>query len=374
MTRPPTTKSERLILVATELFAPGGIQRVGRAVIDALGGGSTPLAVGSLCDAAVPEGYRVPAATDMRLAAGSRMKLGAWAFAQARRRCGDAQVLLMHAHLAPIALPFVARGARVVAFLYGVEVWRPLTAIERFVFRRAARLVAISEYTAQRFRDANPWIGDRAIDVCPLGVAPDVAPLGADDLIAGEGDFALIVSRIAREDRYKGHERLIRAWAGVRQRVPGARLVVVGDGDDRARLEVLTRELELDRAVHFAGAVSDRALAAWYAACAFFVMPSRDEGFGLVFLEAMRAGKACIGAPGASAEVIVDGVTGAIVASTEEQALVDVLVRLFEDPARREQLGRAGQRRFEQLFTAAHFANRVRRLVNGPRATEGEAA
>jgi len=309
----------------------------------------------------------------MRLAAGSRMKLGAWALALAKRRCGDAQVLLMHAHLAPIVLPLLARGARVVAFLYGVEVWRPLTAIERFVFRRAV-LVAISEYTAQRFRESNPWIGDRTIEVCPLGVAPDVAPPGPGDRLAVEGDFALIVSRIAREDRYKGHERLIRAWAGVSRRVPGARLVVVGDGDDRARLEALTRELELDGAVHFAGAVSERALAAWYAACAFFVMPSRDEGFGLVFLEAMRAGKACIGAPGAAAEVIVDGVTGAIVASTEEQALVDALVRLFEDPARREQLGRAGQRRFEQLFTGAHFANRVRRLVNGPRATEGEAA
>jgi glycosyltransferase involved in cell wall biosynthesis len=374
LTRIPITRSERLILVCTELFAPGGIQRVGRAVVDALGAGAAPLAVGSLRDAAVPDGYRVPPGTDMRLAAGSRLKLGAWALGQARQPCGGAHVLLMHVHLAPLALPLIARGARVVAFLYGVEVWRPLTTIERFVFRRAARLVAISEYTAQRFREANPWIGSRAIAICPLGVTSDVALPGPADQVAADADFALIVSRISREDRYKGHERLIRAWAGVRQRVHGARLVIVGDGDDRARLEALARELGLDRAIHFAGVVSDRALAAWYATCAFFVMPSRDEGFGLVFLEAMRAGKACIGAPGAAAEVIVDGVTGTIVASPEERALVDALVRMFEDPARRDELGRAGQRRFEQLFTAAHFADRVRELVNVAHASEGEAA
>ena len=87
----------------------------------------------------------------------------------------------------------------------------------------------------------------------------------------------------------------------------------------------------------------------------------------------MRAGKACIGAPGAAAEVIVDGVTGTIVAP-EASALVDAIVRLFEDPARREQFGRAGQRRFEQFFSTAHFASRVRRLVNTPRASAGEAA
>src|SRR2546430_5220506 len=77
----------------------------------------------------------------------------------ARRRCAGTQVLLMHVHLAPLALALIARGAHVVVFLYGVEVWRPLTTVERFVLGRASRLVAISEYTAQRFRESNPWIG-----------------------------------------------------------------------------------------------------------------------------------------------------------------------------------------------------------------------
>jgi glycosyltransferase involved in cell wall biosynthesis len=294
------------------------------------------------------------------------MRLGSWAIARAASRCDDTQILLMHVHLAPIVVPMLARGARVVVFLYGVEVWRPLTSVERFVLKRAARLIAISEHTARRFRDANPWFGG-TIDVCPLGVPAESGPLDTLPQSHREGDsgnMALIVSRICWEDRYKGHEPLIRAWAGIRQRVPDATLVIVGDGDDRPRLEALSASLGLDGAVRFVGRVSDRDLASWYARCAVFVLPSPDEGFGLVFLEAMRAGRPCVAAAGAAAEVILDGVTGTILTSTGEPALVDAIVELFRDPARRERFGHNGRKRFVDAFTSAHFADRVRRLLN----------
>jgi glycosyltransferase involved in cell wall biosynthesis len=364
-------------LIVSELFAPGGVQRVGREVIDALTtGGAPPLLVWSLRDAAIPAGYTVPRGVAIRFAAGSPMRLGSWAIARAATRCADTQILLMHVHLAPIVVPMLARGAKVVVFLYGVEVWRPLTAVERFVLNHASRLIAISEYTARRFRAANPWFRG-TIDVCPLGVSADG---GAPDArapsrqTAESGNVALIVSRISWEDRYKGHESLIRAWTGVRQRVPDATLVIVGDGDDRPRLEALTASLGLSAAVRFAGRVSDCELASWYARCTVFVMPSPDEGFGLVFLEAMRAGKPCIGAAGAAAEVIVDGVTGTILAAIDEPALVDVIAGLFRDPARCERFGRSGRARFVDGFTSAHFADRVRRLLNIRIPSEDEAA
>ena len=84
--------------------------------------------------------------------------------------------------------------------------------------------------------------------------------------------------------------------------------------------------------MRFLGRVSDQALDALYRDCAFFVMPSRDEGFGLVFLEAMRAGKACIGGAGAAAEVIEDGVTGLVVDAAEPDEVAKAVVRLFLEP------------------------------------------
>ena len=89
----------------------------------------------------------------------------------------------------------------------------------------------------------------------------------------------------------------------------GGRLVV-GDGSDLSRLQSKAVRLKLGNAVEFAGNVSEERLYAFYRDCSFFVMPSRAEGFGLVFLEAMRAGKPCIGAEGAAAEIIEHGVCG----------------------------------------------------------------
>ena len=81
-----------------------------------------------------------------------------------------------------------------------------------------------------------------------------------------------------------------------------------------------------------------------YRRCAFFVMPSREEGFGLVFLEAMRAGKACIGGAGAAAEVIEDGVTGLVVDATEPEQVEKAVVRLFLEPEHARAHGPGGGR------------------------------
>jgi glycosyltransferase involved in cell wall biosynthesis len=92
-------------------------------------------------------------------------------------------------------------------------------------------------------------------------------------------------------------------------------------------------------------------------------MPSREEGFGLVFLEAMRAGKACIGAVGAAAELIEDGVTGFVVDPDDPEQVQKAVVRLFLDPAFAARLGEAGALRWAREFTEDAFAERLRALV-----------
>jgi phosphatidyl-myo-inositol dimannoside synthase len=177
--------------------------------------------------------------------------------------------------------------------------------------------------------------------------------------------FALMVSRLSSEDRYKGHDGVIRAWPAIRARVPGAALAIVGDGDDRPRLERLVHDLGLDEAIRFAGRVSDAELAGWYARSDFFLLPSPQEGFGLVFLEAMRASKACVAGPGAPEAIVEEGKSGFIVSADQTERLTDVVVRLFRDPALRERLGASGRARFLREFTADIFSERLRTLVVG---------
>ena len=94
------------------------------------------------------------------------------------------------------------------------------------------------------------------------------------------------------------------------------------------------------------------------------MLPSDGEGFGLVFLEAMRAGKACVSGPGAPAEIVQDGVGGFVVAPHDTARLVEVVARLFDNRDLRERLGANGRNRFLQSFTSDRFAARLCDLVS----------
>ena len=268
-------------------------------------------------------------------------------------------VVVVHLHLAPASLAFAARGASIAAFLCGVEAWKPLTWIQRTALDRADRLLAISAHTRQRFLDANPHFARRTIDVCHPGIEAGAAVTPA----AGAVPSVLIVGRMAADEQYKGHDELIDVWPDIVAAVPGATLRIAGDGDDRSRLERKAATLGLAQQVVFLGRVDEAALQREYASCSVFAMPSRDEGFGFVFVEAMRAGRPCVGADGAAREIIADGDTGWIVAPGDAAALRDRLVRLLGEPGAGDAMGARGRARFLQHFTEERFRDRFSALV-----------
>ena len=271
-------------------------------------------------------------------------------------------VVAVHLHLAPAALAFTARGASLTTMLCGVEAWKPLTWMQRAAIDRTERLVAISAHTRDRFRAANPAFADRAVDVCHLGVE-DVRAAG---VARDPRPTALIVGRMAAEERYKGHDALLEIWPDVVRAVPDAVLHVVGDGDDRPRLEQLAAARGLDGSVRFLGRVDDETLEREYERCTTFVMPSRDEGFGFVFVEAMRAGRACIASRGAAAEIIDDGVSGLVVDPADRDRLTRSVVRLLGNPAEADRMGARGRTRFLRDFTEARFRERFASLIDAP--------
>ena len=109
--------------------------------------------------------------------------------------------------------------------------------------------------------------------------------------------------------------------------------------------------------------VDDARLNGLYREAAFFVMPSRDEGFGFVYLEAMRAGRPCIACPGAAAEILEDGRSGGLVTFGSVAEVEAACVRLFSDPALRSRLGHAGAEAVRQRFLPGHFVDRFREAL-----------
>jgi phosphatidyl-myo-inositol dimannoside synthase len=255
-------------------------------------------------------------------------------------------------------------------FLHGIEAWRPLSRSQRRVIEGATLLVANSTYTARRVREAHPWVGP--IAPCPLALSPDESV--RENAPAEEGRDAelgphvvLVVARLSPDERYKGHDELLEAWPSVRAQIPDAQLVFAGEGDDAPRLQAKAASLQIDNSVRFTGFVADHVLASLYRRAAVFAMPSRDEGFGLVYLEAMSYDLPCIGSThDAAGETIEDGASGFLVPQDDLRLLADRIVRLLADDDARRQMGRRGGRRVRDTFSYPAFRDRLTALLASP--------
>lgn len=354
----------RAIVITPAAGGADGVSAVTRMYMQALaaqlGGALDRLEVWSLADG---PGAGWPADTRVRVLAarGSRWRFAAMAVG-AGRVDERTLVVVQHLHLLPVALPLAWRGARLLLLLHGVEAWTPLRRLERAGCRAAWKIAAVSSHTAARFRGANPDLADLPVDVC----APGLPRRGGARRTQGPAPYALIVGRMASGERYKGHDLVIDVWPRVRRAVPGARLVIAGDGDDRPRLADKAARLRLGDAVRFEGLVDDERLAALYRDAAVFVMPSPNEGFGLVYVEAMAAGTPCIVTRGAAEEIVEDGATGLVVPPGDAAALERAIVRLLTRRDERERMGAAAAAIARSRFSAGAFARRLYDLLHLP--------
>jgi phosphatidyl-myo-inositol dimannoside synthase len=260
--------------------------------------------------------------------------------------------------------------ARYLLYLYGIECWRPLRGSRLRALTGAVTRLACSRHTVARLLAANPRVP--AVSALHLALGEGTAAGAADPapLASLGASVVLIVGRLAPGEQYKGHDELLAATARLADRFSDLQLVVTGDGDDRPRLEAKARELGIADRVRFTGFVDTATLDALYRRCAVFSMPSRDEGFGFVYLEAMRAGKPCVALAGsAAAEIVEDRVTGRLVEDRVD-SLTAALADLLSDPAQAARLGVAGRARWERLFTpevfAARFSTHLDALLAGP--------
>jgi phosphatidyl-myo-inositol dimannoside synthase len=234
-------------------------------------------------------------------------------------------------------------------FLHGVEAWGALEEADVRLLQRARLRLANSRFTAARVRDGHPSIGD--IVPCPLALVDDgrsasrSEDTGDPAALPADSPIVLIVGRMHASEAYKGHDQVIEAWPAIVARVPAANLVVVGDGNDRPRLEHKARLVEGSRRIRFLGFASPALL---------------DACYGLVFLEAMARGLPCVGSrQDAASDVIVDGTTGYLVDHADAEALTARIVRLLTDDPERRAMGEAGRQRLLTEFSEAAFAARL---------------
>jgi glycosyltransferase involved in cell wall biosynthesis len=243
-------------------------------------------------------------------------------------------VICGHLHLLPLAW-LLARvsGAHLTLIIHGIEAWSPST---KFLVRKLAcridSLVAVSAFTAQRF---SRWAGvssERAT-VLPNSVDLDqFRPQPREPrLVARYGlqsrKVLLTVGRLAAAEQYKGFDQVVELMPALHKLDPAIKYLIVGDGDDRPRLEQKVRTLGLSDNVVFAGHIAEAEKVAHYNLADLYVMPSSGEGFGIVLIEAAACGIPVIGSRiDGSREALLDGKLGRLVDPRSAKELMKAIV------------------------------------------------
>jgi len=265
------------------------------------------------------------------------------------------------------------RGGQTAVVLHGIEVWHMKHSSLATALAQCNKVLSVSRFT-EASATMQAKLDKKNCEILHNTFEPDRFAVGCkpDNLLSRYGLTAqqpilLTISRLAETERDKGHEEALRAVPMALAAIPDLHYVIGGGGAYVEDLQRLTEHLGITKHVTFTGFIPSDELAAHYNLCDAFIMPSRKEGFGIVFLEAMASGKPVIaGNRDGSPDALDQGRLGVIVDPTDISAIADAIIavlhkthpnRLIFDPT-------ALRAAAIDQFGPTAFAARVNEILN----------
>lgn len=311
-------------------------------------------------------------------------KLGnrfSWRFFQAAareiKRFQPTLLFNTHVHLGPLAyalhrkfkIPFVS-------CVYGIEAWGDLWPQDEWVLKSSSAISSISYWTRKVLVERG-YPADKISVVHPR-LPAHLEPLPIPQYEDKNGRFTLLtISRLSAEEQYKGQDHVLKALDLLRHKHPGfrCRYIVMGEGNDRPRLEKMAAEMGLSKVVEFRDAVRERSeLEKTYRESDLFIMPSRfgrwenrwrGEGFGIVFVEAAAFGVPSIAYDcGGVTDIITSEKDGLLVKPDDVEALADAIYQMGMSPEKRHKLGAEAYRSVMSRFTESPIQAEMIRFFN----------
>ena len=232
--------------------------------------------------------------------------------------------------------------------------------LARKILKNAEFIAANSEFTKEKILE----YGVRPQNVTIVYPCPNMKlhrEVLLEEIEALRNKYGLLNKKIilttGRLVERKGHDVVSGALHKLKESVPEAHYVIIGEGPMEEAVKQMVKTLGLEDSVSLIGKVSDYELAAWYEICDVFVMISRQlknedaEGFGIVYLEANMFGKPVIaGKSGGVAEAVSDNETGILVEPTDQYEIISAMEKLLKNPKEAKRLGENGRQRVEQNF------------------------
>jgi len=269
--------------------------------------------------------------------------------------CGHAAMLLSH----ELKIPFVVS-------VHGLDVFSTVQVggragkwchkISSRVYASSKRVICVSERVREQV-----LLGMRSN--CRTSVVYNGVDVNRFAPASGPPATNLLLLSVGNLDRNKGHDVLLRASAALAAEFPSLRVEIVGDGAERAALGTLTQQLGISDRVKFSGRQPRAYVADAMRRCTLFVLPSKYEGLGCVYLEAMSSGKPAVGCRGQGiAEIIQQGSNGFLIGPDNDKELALVLSMLLKDENRRHNIGTLARDTVVERLSLEHQAEGLARI------------
>lgn len=267
-------------------------------------------------------------------------------------------------------------GVPYATFTHGVEFWAGQLPVARELLHsattNAALTMGVSRWAVERLREVigpEPRVELLIPGIDAVRLHPDVSDAPVRERHAL--DDRPVICCVARLIPRKGQDQLIRALPRIAVALPEARLLIVGSGPDRPRLEGLARRKQVEDRVIFTGEVGPDDIPSYLRTGDVFAMPNRSrwfglevEAFGIVFLEAAAVGRPSLaGCSGGAPEAVVHGQTGLVVDGHDIGEVAAGITELLADSGKAVRLGTTGAQRARHHFTWEASACRLRRLL-----------
>ncbi|WP_293311994.1 glycosyltransferase family 4 protein [Pedobacter sp. UBA5917] len=257
-------------------------------------------------------------------------------------------IILSHIHLLPIAklIRQFSPKKKIILFAHGIEVWKPLSSWKKKLLSEIDTW-AVSAYTAKKINELN-GIPLQNIHILNNSLAKDY-PFNEEKIghsittkyhIPADHQILLTVCRLSSSEQYKGYDKVLSALKDLVKNYPKLSYLIVGKADEAelTRIQELVFNYQLEQHVVLTGYVSDTEIENLYNQADVFAMPSKGEGFGLVFTEALAHGcRVLAGNADGSSDALLNGELGLLVNPEDTEAIYKGIKTLLSEPVQEDE-------------------------------------
>lgn len=266
-----------------------------------------------------------------------------------------------HVNLAPLAifLKFLKPDANILFCTHGIEIWKKLSKSTEWIMNKST-ILTVSNFSKNELLKYNPNLKD-------IKLFPNCIKMQDINKILNnpynENKFNILsVTRLSASEKLKGIDTMIKTLPLLIEKIPNIKYSVIGKGEDVIRLKQIVKELGLEKYVDFLGYVDD--INAYYQHCDVFSLPSKKEGFGIVYLEAMQYKKPVIGVNfGGTTDVIKHNRTGYLCEYDNMNEISKYIIEIYTNLLKKNELGNNGYEFLIHNFIYTHYQNNLRGIL-----------